>query len=207
MKTIMMCGLLITQLAMLKTCGNTPQALERGAYVQWVEAPENGLLLARSIGEYEFALQYKPAEYIVLQENGPDVPAAKLQQGCADIADMEYFTFRIGKRDGSDLLKDDVSTTDQFTSRLAYFSAAMQHDLFVVSGTDTFPCLLFHFERTYGVDPRSTFLLGFDITALKNSHSPAELIFNYDDKELGTGPVLFTLSPEKMFNLPSVKTN
>jgi hypothetical protein len=207
MKTIMMCGVLISQLVMLKTCGNTPQALEPGAYVQWVEAPENGLLLTRSIGEYEFALQYKPAEYVVLQENGPGVPAAKLQQGCADIADMEYFTFRIGKKGGTDLLKDDVSTTDQFTSRLAYFSAAMQRDLFVVSGTDTFPCLLFHFERTYGVDPRSTFLLGFDITTLKNGNTPAELIFGYDDKELGTGPVLFTFSPDKLLNLPSVKTN
>jgi hypothetical protein len=93
---------------------------------------------------------------------------------------------------------------DEFTSRLAYFTGIMQQDIFLVEGKDTLPCLLYHFERTYGVDPRSTFLLGFPLAQVKNEAMVDKTLF-FDDRGLGSGPVMISISNENLNTLPSLK--
>lgn len=174
-------------------------------FVAWVENPDNGLRESKTLDGICFDLQYKPAEYVVLRENLV-IPgsAAEMNNETSLLSDMQYFTLRISREDGRDLLQDEPNGMDQFSARLVYFSGAMQHDIKLIDGNDTLPCQLFHFERTFGVDTRSTFLVGFQ------SRSTDELndkTFVFEDHELGVGPVMITIEKESIQNIPLLKLN
>lgn len=189
----------------LSRCAMVVSEATAGEYVEWVEAPGNGLHASRTAGGYVFDVQYKPAEYVVLREQLL-MPAseAEMKDETAQLADMQYFTFRISREDSKDLLQDDVATSEDYSSRLVYFTGAMQHDLSLVQNGDTLPCMLFHFERTFGVDARSTFLLGFPQTG---NETASDKTFVFEDHELGTGPVLVTIEKESIKNIPLLKLN
>jgi hypothetical protein len=178
------------------------------AYISWVEDPANGILVSKQLNSFGFELQYKPLDYVTLKDNGdPRISSATLSNENTEIGDMQYFTFRISEAKGGDLLRDDVSSVDQFSDRLAYFSSGMQNDVKLIENSDTLSCLLFHFERTYGIDPRSTFTLGFPFAKEDGKGGmPAayDKIFLYDDHELGTGPVYIKISADKINSIPQL---
>lgn len=205
MKTLMIVILVFSQTLALRFCGGV-ESLTADQYKTWIELPENGLHVSKTIKDYQFDLQYKPAPYAVLQEYGVLPSSADFETTRAEIAEMQYYTLRISNVSGGDLLKDDVSTIDQFSTRLAYFTNEMQNDISLIENGDTLPCLLFHFERTYGVDPRSTFLLGFDLSQQTGDENPTDKIFLFEDHELGTGHVMMTIAIEDINKLPSLKS-
>jgi hypothetical protein len=197
----MIAGLLFSQL-LLQRCGAARAEMLPAEYVQWVEDEQNGLKAAKTIGDYTFELQYKPDEYVVLRENSVAMPSAQeMRSETASIADMQYFTFRISSDSGNDLLNDEPESASEYSSRLVYFSSLMQQDISLVENGDTLPCMLFHFERTFGVDTRSTFLLGFP----KSKDMSTEKTFIYDDQELRTGTIILNIAGESIQNIPSLK--
>ena len=198
-------ALLVLLLSTAQTCNKRISA-DATSYVSWVEDPENGLLAAKKNGTLKFELQFTPLEYRILKEHAEDtLTPASLKNYTAEIKDMQYFTFRISDDRGGDLLKADAASKEDFSSRLQYFSSGMQKDLSLIEGADTLPCLLFHFERAYGIDPRSTFVLGFP---LGKKDGPGgvpctagkTLLFN--DHQLGSGPLYIEIRPENIQQLP-----
>jgi hypothetical protein len=195
-------------MATVRQCSSVPTKLGATEYVEWIETAENGFYAEKQVGAFSFSLQYKPLDYVVLKDQPGAIPGAKqLKAGCEALADMQYFTFRVSGEKGGDLLKDDASSTDDFTERLAYFSAGMQKDVFLIEGNDTLSCLLFHFERSYGVDPRSTFVLGFPLGKADGAGGlpcVAGKQFLFDDHELGAGPVMISLNAQQLNQRPTL---
>ncbi len=183
-------------------CGRAVQELTAAEYVTWIEQEENGLHMTKKIGEYVFDLQYKPAEYVVLKEN-MILPASseEMKSETANYSDMQYFTLRIKGENGQDPLTD-VADLDTYTSRLVYFTGAMQHDLKLVAGADTLPCMLFHYEPTSGIDGRLTFLIGFPGTSPETDRT-----FLMEGHELNTGPICITIDKSSINNIPFIKFN
>jgi hypothetical protein len=60
---------------------------------------------------------------------------------------------------------------------------------------------MFHYERTYGIDPRANFVLAFE----KSKQGTAAKTILFDDKVLGAGPVMLSVSPEDLQNIPELK--
>lgn len=188
-----------------RDCGRKPAPLNPVDYVQWVENSENGLAVSKQLAGLNFELQYTPHEYVILRDEPEQTfSAAEMEVMKSGISEMQYFTLRISDEKSGDLLRNDVSCIEDFSARLAYFSSSMQHDLKLIEGNDTLSCLLFHFERTYGVDPRSTFLIGFPFSKSSGMNIPvsADKTFFFDDHELGTGPVYLTISSKELNQLP-----
>lgn len=173
-------------------------------YIQWVESADNGLRVKKTISDYTFEVQYKPLDYVVLQDQKRNnLKPAELVTEKNAISDMQYYTFRIEVPKGQDANKFGLNGDQEFYARLEYFSLEMQQDLLLIENGDTLPCLMFHYERTYGIDPRATFVMAFPA----NRNKPADKTFLFSGDRLGVGPVLITISGNDIKNTPALILN
>lgn len=186
-------------IALLTSCFQ--EALSPNDYRSWVENKENGLWVAKELGDFEFSILYKPTEYIALLELNPDsINEQKIEKSRKDLGDMQYFTLKIKAKHGNDLLKTGVENDLQYFDRLNYLSAFMQEDIKLIEGSDTLPCKLFHMERNYGLAPYNNFVLGFAATKNENDKQ-----VEIHDRVFGVGKVILKVSKEDIENIPQLK--
>lgn len=163
-------------------------------YLQAVEKPEQGLRVEKQIGELIFSLQYKPHLYLAIKELGNNASDSAVKAYMESISDMQYYTFRIqSEKEGEELLKHGISNHTEYDMRVQYCAFRMQEDIKLVDGLDTLYCMLFHFERVYGVAPYATFVLGFSTTGLVQDKT---LIF--EDKLFNSGKIMLTIPKENI---------
>jgi hypothetical protein len=194
--------------ATVRSCGgsSTVTALPLTEYCAYVEDKANGLHVEKTVGEYVFDVQYKPLDYVVAQQQ----KSTQFTQHVWDslktqVSDMQYYTFRIGTVSGKDITKYNLAQTEEFYARLQYFALDMQNDLQLIEGKDTLPCLMFHYERTYGVDPRAAFVVGFDNKRGKKQTEPiTDRRFVFNDRTLGTGIVQMRIDATSFQQLPTL---
>lgn len=172
-------------------------ALTPVEYMQYIENEKNGLRVKKTVSEFEFVLQYKPIEYVMLMEtkdpNTNTVTAGKYKN---ELTGFQYYTLKIRSTANNELLAAGISDEREYYQRLEYFMSAMQDDISLVEGKDTLPCTLFHYERVYGVGPYTTFVLGFPDDP-KGEIKDKQFI--YDDHVLGTGRI------EEIINATNIK--
>jgi len=172
-------------------------------YVVWCQNKENRLKKQKEMQDIIFTLQYRPAEYVLCMEQKPQtISKNDLQKQLKELEGSEYFDFSIGLSSGQgELLKYNVSSTNEYTSRLNYFAFDMQRDLKLLDGDDTLSCTLFHFERAYDVAPYSVFLVAFP----KTKNTTSTKTFLYPDKIFGKGMIKFTYTKEDLSQIPKLK--
>jgi len=174
-------------------------------FQQWVKEPEHGLLQTKKIDNVEYSLLCKPVDYIISKEAGNGkVSASEYARKIEELSDLIYFDLRI-KIDhcNGEFLKYGVSSSEEYQDRVAYSAFAMQQDIRLVSGGDSIPCSLFHFERAFDVVPYGNFLMGFsaDPATLK------DLTFVFHDNLLQKGIIKFSVDPRLLTHLPKLKTS
>lgn len=195
------CVALSSVIMQVKTCSISERAsLETSDYVGWIENPENGVYVSKEVNGLIFSLQYKPLEYEVMLQEKRAISALELAALKDSISDMQYYTFRIATTGGSDVQRYDAQNDQDYYARLEYFALEMQNDLQLIDGADTLPCRMFHFERTYGIDPRATFVLAFD--AKGNTQESKTLI--YTDHAFNSGPILLTIESTALEQIPEL---
>lgn len=194
-------GFVALLLLNVKSC-QRPDAVSLGTaeFINWVENPENGLVVEKKMNDLIFSVQYKPLAYEVLLQEKQVLSETDLKLEMDSISDMQYFTFRIAAANGSDVQKYRSNGEQDYYARLEYFALQMQNDIVLVEGADTLPCLLYHYERTYGIDPRATFVMGF--SDKKKSAYNKTLMFN--DRAFGSGPVLLTIESSNLQMIPQL---
>ena len=195
------CTLLLMTILQVKNCSTgEKQLLDAAQYIAWVENPDNGLFVTKQMNDIVYSLQYKPHQYeAMLQEKRP-MSDAEMKSEVDSLSDMQYYTFRIGTLTGADVQRYNLADDNEYYARLEYFALQMEKDIQLIDGQDTLPCLLFHFERTYGIDPRATFVLAFD--AKKKSSGNKTLM--YTDRAFGSGPVLLTINASDLAEIPEL---
>jgi len=173
-------------------------------YVKWIDDDANGLNVKKEIGEYEFSVIYKPLEYIVLMETkDQNIKKDFLQKRMKELGNMQYFTFRVKSKKNREIMRAGIKSENEYYSRLEYFVSDAQDDISLIEGKDTLSCLLYHFERNYGVSPSNSIVLGFEKDRLENSYDKT-LVFN--DHVLGVGPICLTLKNNDINKLPALIT-
>ena len=195
---------------------NQKEKLKAEDYMKWLESDDNGIKINKKIGELTFTSLYKPYEYLSLKElKSTKIDKKALEEKIQEYSGMQYFTFRISAEGQSqELLKLNVSTENEYASRIEYFSFNMQKDLKLIDGTDTLDCSLFHFERVYGLAPYATFVLGFPLTKeeqhtdlLNKETAYKDKTLFYADQVFGSGSVYMTTKAESLNSLPELITN
>lgn len=194
-QVILSCGGLLCLLA----CRSSVPA---AGYIRYIESAESGLHIQKESGKVRFSIQYKPIEYLALQ-NDPAHDPGKAGAQSEDLKGFLYFNFCIGSSDGSSLLEGTDNSAEHF-ERLNYCEFSMQNDFTLVIGKDTVPCGMYHFERSYNLSPNNNFILAFpDKNSYKNQ---ADLSLVYTDHLFGTGKSVFTIKARDLENIPALKT-
>ncbi len=118
-----------------------------------------------------------------------------------ELGDMEYFSFRIKSlTESKELLKVKLNNEGEYYGRIEYFSFAMQNDFKLLDKTDTLDCVLYHFERVYGLASYATFVLGFP---KRTNNSDLKILFN--DKVFNNGNIIMTIEQNTLEHLPKLK--
>ena len=173
-------------------------------YIKWVNNSENNLMFSKAIEGIHFSVLCKPADYIVCKEIRRDKITSLEQSNIkSQLGDLQYFDLRITIDDfKSEFLKYNLSSITEYEKRVDYCAFQMQNDIKLVSGTDTIPCSIFHFERTFDVVPYGEFVLGFE----KPIHSATEETFVVYDKLFNKGTIKFTFDASNLIYLPKLST-
>ena len=181
----------------------TGEMLEAADYVRWMKDPDNGFRNEKTIDNLRFSVQYKTPEYITcMEQHGRACSDALVRKNTAELSGMQYYDLRIVLNDGgNELLKYNLSSAEQYNERVNYFAFGMQHDIQLIDGHDTLPCLLYHFERAYDVTPSATLVLGF---LQKQPEGDKTLLV--DDRTFNKGLLKFRFSAAELNNKPKLKT-
>jgi len=133
-------------------------------YIAWVEDSTHGLINNRMVGGMSYKIQYLPVNYCVLRQSDiHSINQTFLEQGRKDNGNTECFILTIeDPHHNNELLKSGIQSQEEYQERIEYCSFYIQNDLFLIDGTDTLPCRMAHFERTYGISPKAKFTLFFD---------------------------------------------
>ena len=172
-------------------------------YVKWVENKDNGLKSQRTIDHFLYTVQYQPSQYMVMK----DVRDATISQNEMDEKAKEYdpyqfYAFTIKDTTGTDeLLKLDIRSSEEYYARIDYFSNGMQRNVFLIDDKDTLPCVMFHFERSFGLAPECRFMLGFN-KSKKNKYENSDKVLVYEDNVFGTGIIKIRIDGDQLKKLP-----
>ncbi len=190
-----------------------PPKLTPEAYVSWIESDANGLKVRKKIGDFTFAIFYKPLAYLALSElNKDSTTETNLQKKIKEYEGLQYFSFRISaEKQQKELLKVNLKSDEEYYSRIEYLSFTMQNDLKLIEGKDTLNCVLYHFERVYGLAPFATFVLGFPLTE-REEKSPSNKFFTdktflYEDNVFGSGNIYMNIKKESLNRIPELIIN
>lgn len=193
-------------LAVLRSCGGSASSLPVSAYINWVEDEQNGLVVSKTIGRYSFTVQYKPSPYVVLQdEKRSDFSEKQFDSLVTAISDMDYYTLKIGAEGNKDLTRFGLNNDQEYYARQEYLSTQLQQDIRLIDGSDTLNCLLYHYERTYGIDPQASIVLAFENKTAGKAVGNKTIVI--DDRHFGTGPVMLTISAQALGVVPQLTLN
>jgi len=157
-------------------------------YMPWMQNPENGLHKKKTIGDIDFDLQFYPVE------TGLAAATKDTTEG------YNYFTLKINHKKG-DLLKLNMTSSQDYSSRLYYYSYGFQSALVNDEGGILVPCEVYHFERSYDMTTVKTFVLAFPRTKKLGT---TDMVLNIDASQLGIGLVKIKFSKEELASIPDL---
>lgn len=181
----------------------TRHNLEPRDYMAWVKDESNGLHVSKQVGQHTFELQYKPYAFeALLHQHGAAVTKAELNKAIESLGGLQYFTLTIRSEDKKDPAGSVSTDEADYNQRLNYLMFDMQQDFSLIDGSDTLPCVFYHYERNFNLSPENNILLGFGLPK-KNITNDKTLFYN--DQLLNTGPVLLTVKAADIAAVPSLK--
>jgi hypothetical protein len=172
-------------------------------YVTWMRDVEHGLYKEKTIDNLTYSAQYKTEDYVTCIEadDKANIQFKKTENEEGNFVHFFDFKIKIENHNG-EILKYNLSSPLQYDNRVKYLSFEAEKDIYLVDGTDTIPCSIYHFERAYDVAPELTMILGF---ASKQKYiSTKTLVFQ--DKIFDKGIIKFTIPANELANIPTIKT-
>jgi hypothetical protein len=172
-------------------------------YIRWVKDYGNGVHKRKQVGDVIIDLQYKPADFIIVNELKGGVPdEVAYKQRMDELSSMQYFVLTLDIADTkSDFLKYGVHNEKEYYDKLYYYSFAFQNDIFLMDGEEKLPCKVFHFERSYDLKRSRSFVLGF----ARDKKNTADKILMIDSKVLDLGIVKVKLDQKDINSIPQLK--
>jgi hypothetical protein len=181
----------------------TKDPLSPREFGRWISDPSHGLIVEHGYKDVALKVQYRPIAAMAIVEHREGLQQATLAEMQRERGGAFYFDLRIQATSNIDPLAAGTNNESDYYSRLFYFTSTVQDDIGLVVGSDTLPCALAHFERTYGTAPYNDLLLSFiDGTGRPLEHD-LELI--YHDRAYGLGDVSFIIRKDDILAIPELK--
>ena len=178
------------------------RALDKKDYIAWVRDYDNGLHKKVEFQEVIVDVQYKPIDLLLLTENVALASDSSQMNKKNDFEGMTYFTVKIRHKSNKDIFKYNLSSESEYYNRLYYFSFGFKDEITLKVGDQTFPCVAYHFEKSYSMSPDKTFLLGFETDKLADDKN-LTLVIN--DKAFSNHVFEITYTIKELKSIPKLK--
>lgn len=188
-------------LVMLSLCA-CRKGLPPQQYVQYVQDAKNGLLKNVQVSEWEYKIQYRPAEFILLTE-GKTVSDGKVRKKRNEqLSDMAWFNISFQHIDGKiSPLRYALSSRGEYDLRLNYFlNEAARSIKLICNWKDTLTPTSYLFENHYNLTPQETMVVGFHLP----SGAIDEMQLSYEDRIFKTGIIKTIFRKEDLDNIPKL---
>lgn len=163
------------------------------------------LIETKTIEDFEFKLKYRPHLVLIIQDNDT-IPSGKtIITRASEYEHLHYMTLSIeNKKWHSELLKYNISSGEEYSERINYYSFKCQNDIYLIEDKDTLKGAFVNFERTFDISPLINITMAFE---RKKTGPFSKLSFAFDDKIFNNGKINFELDPQlvSMFNSPELK--
>ncbi|MBK9731129.1 MAG: hypothetical protein IPO83_07555 [Chitinophagaceae bacterium] len=180
-------------------------ALSPREYIGYVTDSSNGLKRTLQHDRLYFSAQYQPIDYVCLLETSGHVETDEFHELQSKFEGLTHFSFSIGSNDHeTDPLKLMMNGMN-YEDAIVYFAFEVKNDFFIVSAGDTLPCVIHHFERSYGLHPSIDLVLGFRQQSTMNLKEDAPLTLYFNDRLYGSGYNSFVFHKKDLVNLPELK--
>lgn len=185
---------------MLLSLSNCKQRFSPQEYSLWVTSLDNGLHKKTIVNNFIFDVQYRPLEFIVINEKRGKIEDLKAFQARKDeLKGLQYFTFKVSLDNNEDFLKYGIKSEQEYYNRLYYYSFAFKDHVKLKVGNKELPCRILHFERSYDLSKERSFIVGFE--NIPDSEDK-ELII--DSPVLNIGPVKVTIDKKDLQSVPEI---
>lgn len=193
--------------------GCTSDEVNPGAYLRYVDDEDNGYYSERNNGSVIYTLKYLPPAYNVIRDktrNGENILGSETEKEISDIESVYSFLIEIKEKNGEDILKFGVSSTDEYRERLAFLDVYSAGLFSLVIGGKSINCNHAQFEQTYGAAPYCRINLFFTSEkSCEKCQTPGsfseDLIVEFNDIIWGAGKLKFRFEQEKLNNTPRIK--
>ena len=183
----------------LISCSEKKEHLIPSEYASWINKPENGFLQIKSIGQYEFSLQYRPVDFILVNEFRSDhIDKKEFESRKRKMEGLDYFSLKIKEKNNqSDVMLADLQDESEYFARDNYLSYSFNENISMING-DTLECSVYHFVNTHGLTPYVEIVFGFEN---KNQKKGDKTII-IDDVVFGSGIIKFHYAESILNNEP-----
>ena len=177
------------------------KTLSRDDYAEYVTNEDNGLIKKQEFnGGITVELLYQPLEYIYLKERKESAISLKdFENWKIEKTNYEFYILRLRSNKTNEISQHNASNFGEYTQTLDYLISDFQNDIVKVTGKDTLACLLYHYERNFGISANNNFSLIFS----KDKQNTDKTIV-IDLKMYDLGNVKFKFTKEDIDNLPKL---
>lgn len=172
---------------------------------EFVKDQKEILMYEKKIKEVNYKLNYISNEQMALKQVSDlsKINQIQFDSIVRDYDSLLFFNLEISIDNfNDDLLKYKLGGDVEFnySQLVEYYAFKMQRDINMVQNDkDTIPCVLYHYERNYGISPKTNIMLGFKVPSLKNT------VFVYENKHLKTGTIKIIIQEKEILNHPHIK--
>lgn len=168
-------------------------ALTPSEYREWIEDPAHGFVRTKTLGAFIIEARYVTPELKAIQILGEASTDIELRRAEARrYSELEYYSISLKLPEYKDeLLKLNVGNDiGMYQQRVQYYGFYVHQDVKLITGSDTIPCAVHNWERTYGAANKIQLEFAFPSSSLLNrEESFREFIFT--DRVFGNGPIHF----------------
>lgn len=167
-------NLLLPGLLLMLSCKGGVQHFSISELDAYAGSEKSGWVQQKSYNGINYAVKYRPASLIAVNEEEPDSVRVKRQE---TLNKMYRFNIDILVEGSSQSpLRYGISGLDEYNARLDYFLNQASKDIWLIDGTDTLRPSAYWFENNHNLTSHETIVLNFDNTNIKSEH--IQLAFN-----------------------------
>lgn len=175
-------------------------------FVTWIKSEKNGFYKTQIQNGLVVSVLYRPTPFMVcVQERKESMSQALYNRKAQDFENMLYFSLQLElPEQGGDLLKYQLPDSASLHQRVQYYSFDVSKDIILLQDEQKIPCVMHHFERTFGISPKLTLMLAFsrkDVDFTKN------FVFRFKDVIFDKGVFNLQYSKDVLETYPKLILN
>lgn len=194
----------VIYMVLICCCMSCKHKMHTAEYVQYINNKQNGLKNISSIDGWEFCLQYKPYDYIVLTENKEAISESDFEKRKSEMVGTAWFSISIKRVDNSiSPLRYGITSSDEYNMRLNYFLNEASKDIKLVYNNVSLKPVNYLFENSYNLMPQETMIIGFYLP--KGENAPVkDMKLSFNDRIFKTGIINASFSEKDLNNIPQL---